>query len=128
MGWRCGRLSAWWTWAFPRSTGVLSGCPKHRRAPLRRGAFLDALDELRHPKRLGDKRPARLAQSRHLEARHEEHLRRGTEGDNAAGQLAPVHERHDHIDEEEVDVPTVLDDAERLHGIVGGKDKVARRA
>src|SRR5499427_1184169 len=112
------RAPAWMMDMRGGSAAGLSRRREDRRPPLRRGALLDPLHELRHPEGLADERPARLPQARHLEARHEEHLRLRTESDHAASQLAAVHEGHDHIDEEEVDVAcAVLGDAERLHGI-----------
>src|SRR5262249_25627594 len=108
-----GRAPTWMMDMRDSSAAGLSARREDRRAPLRRGALLDPLHELRHPEGLGEEGPARLPQARHLEARHEEHLRLRAESDHAAGQLAAVHEGHDHVDEEEVDVAcAVLGDAE----------------
>src|SRR5262249_58288368 len=122
VGSLAGRAPAWMMDMRGSAVAGLAGRWEDRRAPLRRGALLDRLHELRHPEGLGDEGPTRLPQARHLEARHEKHPRLRTESDHAAGQLTAVHEGHDHVDEEEVDVAcAVLGDAERLHGIVGGE-------
>jgi hypothetical protein len=88
---------------------------------------LRLLNEFRDAEGLRDDRPSCLPETGHLKSRHEQDLHVGAKVEHTSRELSTVHQWHDHVHEQEINVTwSVPGQPDRFDRIVGEEDEIFR--